>query len=90
MTQRDFFIDIFGFILAVFVLRMLRFCITSIYLAVKDYLRENFRKHDTQIRDHFQKWDFVINKMRIFGIRWHFIAAFVYVAYMRLHSMHIL
>ena len=90
MTQRDLFIDIFGFILSVFVLRMLRFCITSIYLIVEDYLRENFTKYDTQIRDHFEKWDFVINKMQIFGIRWHFIAAFVYVAYMRLHSIHIL
>jgi len=90
MTQRDFFIDVFGFILAVFVLRMLRFAITMFFGMIEDTLRESFPKFDNNLRDFFLKIDFVINKMRIFGIRWHFVVAFTYVAYMRLHSLHIL
>jgi len=90
MTQRDFFIDVFGFILAVFILRLLRLAITMFFVMAEDILRKSFPKYDSNLRDFFLKIDFVMNKMRILGIRWHFLLAFVYVVFMRLHSMHVI
>ena len=74
-----------GFIAAIFELRMLRFTITLLFGMVEDTLRESFPKYDSTLRDFFLKIDFAVNKLRILGIRWHFIAAFLYVAYAVAH-----
>ena len=85
MTQETVLMYFIGFIAAIFVLRMLRFTITLLFGMVEDTLRESFPKYDSTLRDFFLKIDFVVNKLRILGIRWHFIAAFLYVTYAVAH-----
>jgi len=85
MTQETVLIYFIGFIAAIFVLRMLRFTITLLFSMVEDTLRESFPKYDSTLRDFFLKIDFAVNKLRILGIRWHFIAAFLYVTYAVAH-----
>jgi hypothetical protein len=85
MTQETVLMYFIGFIAAIFVLRMLRFTITLLFGMVEDTLRESFPKYDSTLRDFFLKIDFAVNKLRILGIRWHFIVAFLYIAYTATH-----
>ena len=38
-----------------------------------------YGKHEDSIKAFFQKIDYLVNKLTILGIRWHYVAAFLYI-----------
>jgi hypothetical protein len=38
-----------------------------------------YGEHESEIKAFFQKVDYLVNKLTILGIRWHYVAAFLYI-----------
>jgi hypothetical protein len=85
MSQENLLMYFVGFILAIFTLRLIRFTITWFFVIVEDTILDVFPKYEGGFGGFFSKVDFLVNKMRILNIRWHFIVAFGYVVYIAAH-----
>lgn len=85
MFQHSFLMYFVAFIAAVFVLRLARFAFTFGMQTIEDFIGSIFTKENNTVRDFFLKVDYVVNEWAFFRIgtfrvRWHYIAAFLYVA----------
>ncbi len=84
MLQHSFLMYFVAFVAAVFVLRLARFTFTFGMQMIEDSITGIFSSCDTGIRSFFLKVDYIVNdwtlfKIHTFKVRWHYIAAFLYV-----------
>lgn len=88
MFQENLIIFIIAFTLSIFVLRLIRFVITAIFGEVEKFIEMLLGKRNPKITRFFLKIDYIVNEMRILGIRWHILLAFLYVSCVQLQILY--
>ena len=84
MSQYSFLMYFVAFIAAIWVLRLARFTFTFGMLTIEKFIESILPEGNAVIKGFFLKIDYVVNqwalfKIGTFRVRWHFIAAFLYV-----------